>query len=106
MLETLAALADLTRAHFFFAWPLFFSPWALAHLAVNDIADIANDRARGMATIPALYGMEGAATWVIGFAAVHALTALAPGFALGWIAFAGFGAGLALLGISGCLILR
>ena len=85
---------------------LFFYPWALAHLAANDIADIANDRARGMATIPVLYGVGGAAAWVTGFAAVHAAMALVFGLTLGPVAIAGFGVGLILLGAATCLILR
>jgi len=93
---------DLTALLIF----LFFYPWALAHLAANDIADVANDRARGMATIPVLYGMRGAAAWVAGCAATHAVTAAAFGLALGPVALAGFLAGLALLAGAACLILR
>ena len=93
---------DLTALLIF----LFFYPWALAHLAANDIADVANDRARGMATIPVLYGMRGAAAWVAGCAATHAVTAAAFGLALGPVALAGFLAGLALLAGAAWLILR
>ncbi len=93
---------DMTALFIF----LFFYPWALAHLAANDIADVANDRARGMATIPILYGMRGAAAWVAGCAAAHAVTAAAFGLALGPVALAGFLAGLALLAGAACLILR
>ncbi len=93
---------DLTALLIF----LFFYPWALAHLAANDIADVANDRARGMATIPVLYGMRGAAAWVAGCAAAHAVTAVAFGLALGPVALAGFLAGLALLAGAAWLILR
>ena len=93
---------DLTALLIF----LFFYPWALAHLAANDIADVANDRARGMATIPVLYGMRGAAAWVAGCAAAHAVTAAAFGLALGPVALTGFLAGLALLAGAACLILR
>ena len=85
---------------------LFFYPWALAHLAANDIADVVNDRARGMATIPVLYGMRGAAFWVAGFAAAHAVTAIVFGLTLGSVALAGFLVGLALLAAATWLILR
>ena len=85
---------DATALLFF----LFFYPWTLAHLGANDIADIANDRARGMATIPVLYGMKGATTWVLGFSAVHAAMAVVFGLALGPVTLAGFAAGLVLLG--------
>ena len=85
---------------------LFFYPWALAHLAVNDMIDIANDRARGMATIPVLYGMRGAAVWTFGFTALHAGIALTFGLALSWIALTGFGMGLAFLAVACHLIIR
>lgn len=84
---------------------LFFYPWALAHLAVNDIVDIENDRARGMATIPALYGMAGAECWVFLFSAVHGIMAVVFGFALGPVAIAGFGVGIIILGIANYRVL-
>ncbi|BBL66943.1 UbiA family prenyltransferase [Methanoculleus chikugoensis] len=93
---------DATALLFF----LFFYPWTLAHLGANDIADIVNDRARGMATIPALYGMKGAIAWVLGFSAVHAGMALVFGLALGPVTLAGFAVGLVLLGAANHLILR
>ncbi|WP_366515146.1 UbiA family prenyltransferase [Methanoculleus sp.] len=99
-----------------------FYPWTLAHLAANDIADVVNDRARGMATVPSLtfgltgsapedptpvlYGMKGAIFWVLGFSAVHAVMALVFGLALGPITLAGFAAGLVLLATANHLILR
>ncbi|KLK88879.1 prenyltransferase [Methanoculleus sediminis] len=109
---------DATALLFF----LFFYPWTLAHLGANDIADIENDRVRGMATIPSLtfgltgsapedptpvlYGMKGATAWVLGFSAVHAGMALVFALTLGPIAVAGFAAGLILLGAANYLILR
>ncbi|MDN5340316.1 MAG: hypothetical protein PWQ30_1425 [Euryarchaeota archaeon] len=93
---------DATALLFF----LFFYPWTLAHLAANDIADIANDRARGMATVPIIYGMKGAAAWVLGFSAVHAGMAVVFGLTLGPVALAGFAAGLVLLGAANYLTLR
>ena len=85
---------------------LFFYPWTLAHLAANDIADIRNDRARGLATLPVLYGMKGAVAWPLGFSAVHAAIALVFGLALGPITIAGFSAGLILLGAANYIVLR
>ncbi|MDK2890143.1 MAG: hypothetical protein PWR21_775 [Methanoculleus sp.] len=93
---------DATALLFF----LFFYPWTLAHLGANDIADIVNDRARGMATIPVLYGMKGAAAWVLGFSAVHAGMALVFGLILGPVTLAGFVAGLVLLGAANYLVVR
>ncbi len=97
---------------------LFFYPWTLAHLGANDIADIANDRARGMATIPrltgsapedptpGLYGMRGAALWVLGFSAAHAVMAAVFGLTLGPVATPGFAVALLLLSAANALILR
>ena len=93
---------DATALLFF----LFFYPWTLAHLAANDIADITNDRARGMATVPVLYGMAGAAHWVLGFSAVHAAMTFVFALALGPVALAGFAVGLILLGAANYIILR
>ena len=93
---------DATALLFF----LFFFPWTLAHLGANDIADIVNDRARGMATIPVLYGMKGAAAWVLGFSAIHAAMAVVFGLTLGPVTLAGFAAGLVLLGAANYIILR
>ena len=85
---------------------LFFYPWALMHLATNDIADVTNDRARGMATIPILYGARGAIIWIVGFSVVHSVTALLFGIVLGPAALAGFSVGLALLWVAVGIILR
>ncbi len=109
---------DATALLFF----LFFYPWTLAHLGANDIADVVNDRARGMATVPRLtfgltgsapedptpllYGMKGAAVWVLGFSVVHAVMALVFGLALGPVTIAGFAAGIVLLALANYLILR
>jgi 4-hydroxybenzoate polyprenyltransferase len=49
----------------------FLFPWALVHLGVNDLADERNDRARGLATIPVLYGVRGAYAWVALFTVLH-----------------------------------
>jgi 4-hydroxybenzoate polyprenyltransferase len=85
---------------------LFFYPWTLAHLGANDIADIENDRARGMATVPILYGMRGAALWVLGFSAAHAVMAIVFGLTLGSVATPGFTVALLLIAAANALILR
>ncbi|MDD1674766.1 MAG: UbiA family prenyltransferase [Methanomicrobiales archaeon] len=59
---------------------VFLYPWALAHLGVNDLADVRNDRARNLTTIPVLYGMRGGMLWVGLFSALH----LAVAFAFFW----------------------
>lgn len=84
-------LPDATALLYF----VFFYPFALAHLGANDIADVTNDRARGLQTIPVLYGMAGAARWVIAFALLHAAAAVLFAAVLGPIARAGLVAGLA-----------
>lgn len=84
----------------------FFYPFALAHLGSNDLIDVANDRARGMNTIPILFGMNGTAYWIAGFTAVHAVTALIFMTRLGWIARAGILSGLVLLLYANAVILK
>lgn len=85
---------------------LFFYPFALAHLGANDIGDATNDRARGLQTIPALYGMEGAARWVLGFALLHAVAAALFAAVLGPIARIGLVAGLACVLIASLGLVR
>ena len=85
---------------------VFFYPFALAHLGANDLIDVANDRARGMNTIPTLFSMNGTAYWIAGFTAVHAVTALLFMTRLGWIARIGIIAGLVLLLYANAVILK
>jgi len=85
---------------------VFFYPFALAHLGANDLIDVANDRARGMNTIPTMFSMNGTAYWIAGFTAVHTVTALIFMTRLGWIARIGIIAGLALLLYANAVILK
>ena len=85
---------------------VFFYPFALAHLGANDIIDIANDRARGMKTIPVMFGQPQTAFWIAGFTAVHIAAALFFMTKLGWVARAGIIAGLALLLYANAVILK
>jgi len=84
---------------------LFFYPLALVHLGINDIADIANDRAKKMKTIPILYGINGAAYWVLIFTSIHFVTATIFLNVLGTASIIGFSLGFILLAISNYLIL-
>jgi 4-hydroxybenzoate polyprenyltransferase len=93
---------DLTALLYF----LFFYPFAIAHLGVNDLIDIANDQVRGMKTIPILYGINATAFWVAGFLFIHGITALPFLSRLGWIARIGILNGLILLALAGVVILR
>ena len=81
-----AGTPDLTALLYF----AFFYPFALAHLGANDLIDVANDRARGMKTVPLLFSMDGAAYWIAGFTAVHIVTAAIFMVKLGWIARCGY----------------
>ena len=50
---------------------LFFYPLALAHLGVNDLVDVANDKAKGLNTIATLYGNKATVYWILGFSVWH-----------------------------------
>ncbi|MDD1659036.1 MAG: UbiA family prenyltransferase [Methanomicrobiales archaeon] len=76
---------------------LFLYPWAEAHLGVNDLADLVNDRVRGMKTVPILLGLRGTIAWIAIFSLIHAGTAFDLLWHLGPIAWAGCGAGLLLI---------
>jgi len=85
---------------------LFFYPFAMVHLGVNDIIDIANDRERGLKTIPLLYGMKGTSYWVLFFTAMHFLSAALFLMVLGIIALAGFAVGFLLLLIANQILMK
>ncbi|MCQ1537181.1 prenyltransferase [Methanosarcina sp. KYL-1] len=76
---------------------LFFYPWTMAHLAVNDLADITNDRARGMKSVTVLYGIKGSLCWIAGFTLLHFFMASFFLRELGTVALYGFLAGFVLL---------
>lgn len=85
---------------------LFFYPWTLSHLAVNDFIDTENDRARGIKSIPVLYGMQGTLLWISGFTLLHYFTALLFLTELGNIAFYGFLLGFLVLGFANYKLLK
>jgi 4-hydroxybenzoate polyprenyltransferase len=93
---------DQTALLFF----IFFYPFALAHLGVNDLIDVANDKARGMKSVPVLYGTGGTISWIAVFTAVHIVTALMFMTKLGWTARIGILAGLVLLAYANVVILK
>ncbi len=76
---------------------LFFYPYAQAHLGMNDLIDVANDEARGMATPATLYGLDGTKTWILGFTALHFIGAVFFTSVLRPAAVIGVGVGLLLL---------
>jgi 4-hydroxybenzoate polyprenyltransferase len=74
----------------------FFYPLALAHLGINDLADIANDKAKKLITPTTLYGQKATAYWILGFSVAHFAMAgiilyvmgfvyAVVGFAVSWI---------------------
>lgn len=84
---------------------LFFYPLALAHLGVNDMADVKNDQAKEMKTIPLLYEMRGTAYWVLLFSVIHIAAAIVFVNFLGTIALIGFSVSFLLLTVANLKIL-
>jgi len=89
-----------------FLYFVFFYPFALAHLGVNDLIDVANDRVRGMSTIPILYDIPRTTCWIAGFTIIHAMMAFLFMTRLGWIGRAGLLIGLIILMAANGLILK
>lgn len=85
---------------------IFFYPWTLAHLGVNDVVDVKNDRARGMKAVTVLYGIEGAVRWIALFTLVHFLTTPLFLRELGSIALVGFAAAWAVLLLANYILFR
>jgi len=86
---------------------IFFYPWALAHLGVNDLADYDNDQAKNIKTVTVLYGVKGNATWIMVFTLIHLL--VAPFFVLlemGLIALIGFIVAFLVLIVSNLRLLK
>jgi len=89
-----------------FLYFVFFYPFALAHLGVNDLIDVANDRARGLSTIPILFDIPRTTYWIAGFTVIHAMMAFLFMTRLGWIGRAGLITGLILLMVANGVILK
>jgi 4-hydroxybenzoate polyprenyltransferase len=85
---------------------LFFYPLALAHLGINDIIDVENDRVKELNTIPVLYGMKGTTYWILFFSIIHFGTAILFLNVLGNISLAGFTGGFLLLSVANYIILK
>ena len=85
---------------------LFFYPLALAHLGVNDISDVANDQAKGMKTIPLLYGMKGTAYWILLFTIIHLVTTILFINVLGTLSIFGFAIGFSLISVGNIIIFK
>jgi 4-hydroxybenzoate polyprenyltransferase len=86
---------------------LFFYPLALAHLGVNDLVDAANDKAKGMNTIPTLYSNNATVYWILAFSLWHFGMAIIILTTLGtFLAVGGFIVSLILLTVGNLKILR
>jgi 4-hydroxybenzoate polyprenyltransferase len=89
-----------------FLYFAFFYPFAMAHLGANDLIDVANDRARGLSTIPVLYDRERTAYWIAGFTVIHVMMAFLFMTRIGWVGRYSIVAGLCLLVIANVVILK
>jgi 4-hydroxybenzoate polyprenyltransferase len=85
----------------------FMYPWAIAHLAANDIIDIENDKAKNLKTITVLYGDNGSISWIFVMNILLAVTSVVFLILgqLGYIAIIGFSLGL-LVVISANIFLK
>ncbi|MCW8802109.1 MAG: UbiA family prenyltransferase, partial [Candidatus Bathyarchaeota archaeon] len=84
---------------------LFFYPLAQAHLGVNDMADVSNDKAKNMKTITLLYEMKGTSYWILLFSALHIGAAIVFVSVLGTTALIGFSISFVLLSLANYKIL-
>jgi len=83
---------------------LFFYPFAIAHLGLNDLADVENDKARNLKAVTVMYGIKGTLLWISLFTIIHFGTASLFLFNWGIIAIGGFLIGFILLGIANILL--
>jgi len=84
----------------------FFYPLAMAHLGVNDIIDVTNDRVRKLNTIPTMFGMKGTTYWILFFSIIHFIATTIFLMTLGKVAWVGFAIGLLLIAIGNYIILK
>ena len=84
----------------------FFYPLAMAHLGVNDIIDVANDRVRKLNTIPTMFGMKATTYWILLFSIIHFAGTMIFLITLGKVAWVGFAIGLLLIAIGNYIILK
>ena len=97
-----AGMPDTTALLYF----LFFYPFALAHLAANDLADLKNDLARKMKTVSVLYGERGTVFWITACTVIHGVMALLFAGVLGPVAQAALVVGFVLLAVANGIIIR
>jgi 4-hydroxybenzoate polyprenyltransferase len=93
---------DATALRYF----LFFYPWVIAHLGVNDLIDVKNDESRDLKTVAVLYGMKGTQNWILLFTVMHFVVAPLFLVQLGAIAVIGFILAFLLLAVANYLLIR
>jgi 4-hydroxybenzoate polyprenyltransferase len=87
-------------------YALFFYPWVMAHLGVNDLVDVENDQARAMKSVTVLYGRAGTAYWILAFTLLHILAAPLFLTELGVVAVTGFVIGFLALAVANYKIVK
>ncbi|MFN2226087.1 MAG: UbiA family prenyltransferase, partial [Anaerolineae bacterium] len=85
---------------------LFYYPWILAHLAVNDLADLENDRARGLKSVAVLLGTRGTALWIVAASAAQVLVSPLLLAHVGAVGQAGIVAGFGVLAAAAYVVWR
>jgi 4-hydroxybenzoate polyprenyltransferase len=84
---------------------LFFYPLALAHLGVNDLVDVSNDKAKKMNTIATMYGIKATTYWILVFSLFHFVMASVFIYLLSsTLLFAGFAVSFSLLAVGNILL--
>ncbi len=85
---------------------LFFYPYAQAHLGMNDLIDVVNDKARGMKTPATLYGLRGVGRWIQLAILAHVVGAALFTTVLRPAAVLGVGVGVIILLIADVFVQR
>lgn len=83
---------------------LFYYPWIMAHLAVNDLADLENDRARGLNSVAVLCGARGTVLWIVAASALQVVVSPLLLVELGMVGRAGVALGFAVLAAADYLV--
>lgn len=79
---------------------VFFYPWTMVHLGLNDFIDFKNDIARDMKSITVIYGPKWTIFWISGFTLLHFLSGAFFLKQLGMIAHYGFFIAFSIIAVS------
>ena len=85
---------------------LYFYPYTHAHLGLNDIIDTLNDRARGLSTIPILFGEQKTKLWISTSTLIHLILLAYFLTRINGVYLRGFLSGVVALLISNILVWR